>query len=170
MGDAQLDLFAPNVAPSIPSPSPSLSVCPPFLSHPLPEHIRTLSLHRPYAGLVKAGLKMLETRKWEWPRNYGPGWLLIHESKKIDKEAIRRIGNVAQEHVGIGGVAVVLVWIEGSRMMVAEDEERAMIGVAEGRWVWGIGERHPLITPIPMVGKQKFWPTPREDVLAALAA
>lgn len=168
MGDAQLDLFAAtNVASKSPSPT-IISIRPPFLSHPLPERIRTISLHRPYAGLVKAGLKTLETRMWPWP--YEAGWLLIHESKTIDKEAMRRIGDVAREHVGVGGVAVVLVWIEGSRTMIVADEEKAMIGLKEGRMVWEMGERHPLVTPIPMVGRQKFWSTPRDDVLAALAA
>lgn len=164
MGDAQLDLFQVTNSPQ--ARLPSLFTLPSSPARPLPERIRTISLHRPYAGLVAAGLKTLETRMWPWP--YEAGWLLIHESKGIDKEAMRRIGDVAQAHVGVGGVALVLVWIGGCRTMVAADEERAMVGVSDGRWVWEVGERHPLVTPIPMVGRQKFWSTPREDVVAAL--
>jgi hypothetical protein len=165
----QLDLFAarskPDVAAITPSP-PSPTIVPLPSITTLPERVRIISLHRPYAGLVAAGLKTFETRMWPWPS--GPGWLLIHESKTINKEAMRRLGAVATNHVGVGGVALVLVWIAGCRLMTKADEPQAMIEVVDGRWVWEIGARHPLIKPIPMVGHQKFWSTPREDVVAAL--
>jgi hypothetical protein len=164
-GDNQLLLFAgeQDTAPPI-----TLSSLPPIPSlDTLPERIRTISLHRPYAGLVASGLKSLETRMWPWP--YEAGWLVIHESKSIDKEAMTRIGDVAKQHVGVGGVAVALVWVGGCRKMVVADEERAMIGVIEGRWVWEILARYPFTNQIPMVGRQKFWSTPREEVLASLA-
>ncbi len=103
---------------------------------------------------------------WPWP--YEAGWLLIHESKTIDKVAMRRLGDVAEQHVGTGGVALVLVWIAGTRLMTKDDEPRAMIEVIDGRWVWDVAAHHPLIKPIPMVGRQKFWSTAREDVVAAL--
>lgn len=104
---------------------------------------------------------------WPWP--YEAGWLLVHESKSIDKEAMSRLGDVGKAHVGVGGVAVVLVWIGGCRMMVVDDEPQAMIGVTEGRWVWEIKARYPLAKPIPMVGRQKWWPTPREQVVESLS-
>lgn len=147
-----------------------------FEQHPLPDMVRVISLHQPFAGLVVAGLKTLETRTWPWP--YEPGWLAIHAAKKVDKKAMqyfgkggpgaRHAGKVAP-HWQPQGVVLGLVWVDGCRPLLAEDFDQAWFFEAN-RFAWIL--KHPLAftTPIPMRGPQKFASIPRRVVMQALAA
>lgn len=135
----------------------------------LPPRVRLLSLWQPYAGLVLAGVKTLETRTWPWP--YPPGWLLIFATQALAEKAVRRIGPRAELHRKPRGVVIGLVWIQGSRKMRPKDEAAACIGFDPKLHVWGCDAPHLLPHPIPLKrGPQKFSSLPREQVEAALAA
>jgi hypothetical protein len=90
----------------------SLSLDPSPLSPPLEERVRVLSLWQPYASLVIAGVKTLETRKWEWP--YQPSWLVIHVAKRAPSPADeKRLADLrawadgeAQRHERVGAHGV----------------------------------------------------------------
>lgn len=139
----------------------------------LPERVRVIALHRPYAGLVAAGIKTLETRGRPWPKAYGPSWLAIYAAAKIDREATSRIGPLAEQHVGPAQTLVCLVWVNGSRPLLPEDEAAACF-YAPDRWAWELGEVVRFARPVPLAetglraGPQSIVTVRREVIERAL--
>jgi hypothetical protein len=55
--------------------------------------IRLLSLHQPWASLIAAGIKQIETRHWQTPYR---GLIAIHAAKRrIDDNGLKLLSNVA---------------------------------------------------------------------------
>ncbi len=141
----------------------------------LPERVRLISLNQPYCGLCSVADpenrtgKWLETRTWPWP--YDPSWLALYATKKLDKQACERLGNVAAPHHDPRGVVLALVWIGGCRPMCEADEVGAMYPYEPGRFVWHIGKAIRLRKPIPLDrGPQKFSSLPRELIARSMFA
>jgi hypothetical protein len=149
----------------------SLLPSPVFAGPPLEERVLVLSLHQPYAALVIAGVKTLETRHWPWP--YGPRWLVIHASKHLDREAegrlIVKVGRVPPVLRDARGALLGLVHVAGpSRPLLPEDEDAACF-YAEGRHAWPLERATPFARPVQVPrGPQKFASLPREDVVRFL--
>lgn len=141
----------------------------------LPERVRVIALHRPYAGLVAANVKTLETRGRPWPEAYGPSWLAIYAAIAVDQEAMKRLGALAAENLGPAQAITCLVWVKGSRPLVPEDE-RAACFYAPGRFAWELGEVVRFVRPIPLAetglkkGPQSFASVARAVIERALAA
>jgi len=141
----------------------------------LPEAVRVIALHRPYAGLVAAGLKTIETRGRPWPKAYGPSWLGIYATARIDQEAVRYAHPEAAQHVGPAQALVCMVWIKGSRPLVPEDRDAACF-YAPGRWAWELGEVRRFARPVPLAetglkaGPQSVVTVKRDVILRALGA
>lgn len=136
--------------------------------HPLPDMVRVISLHQPFAGLVCAGLKTLETRRWPWP--YPPGWLVVHAAKRCDPKAVRKFGAKVAPFRSPQGVLLGLVWVDGCRPLVPEDEARAW-AYEPNRFAWELKHARTFTRAVPMVrGPQKFASVMREMVVHALAA
>lgn len=142
--------------------------------HPLPDRIPCISLWEPYASLVLAGVKTIETRTWPWP--YEPGWLAIHRAKHVDKEAMLRLqGRLASAGLteqaireGLGSVGGI-VYVTGSRPLLTDDEHAACF-YAPDRFAWPLEHATRLKAPIVMRGPQKFVYLPRKVVEDALGA
>lgn len=148
------------------------------LDPPLPERVPCLSLWQPYADLVVAGIKTIETRTWPWP--YAPGWLAIHQAQGTDREAMSRLaveiaraqgrrdpnGSESRRDQGEGRV-LGLVHVTGSRPLLPADETAACF-YAPDRYAWPLEKALRFKEPIVMRGPQKFVYLPRERVLEAL--
>jgi hypothetical protein len=136
----------------------------------LPARVLCIALHQPYAGLVVAGDKTLETRTWPWP--YVPSWLAIYATLTPNRAAFRRLGALAEPHRAPLGAIVGLVWIGGYRPMVAADEARAFYPFERGLYVWSIGAAYRFQRPNTTYlarGPQKVIYLPREVIVAGLA-
>lgn len=134
---------------------------------PLPERIPCISLWDPYASLVVAGVKTIETRTWFWP--YPPGWLAIHRAKHVDKEAMARLADrmsASGDHGPLGSV-IGLVYVTGWRPLVPSDEHAACF-YAPDRIAWPIRWPRAFKHPIVMRGPQKFVYLDRAAVEKAL--
>lgn len=151
---------------------------------PLPSMVTCFSLHQPYAGLVAAGLKTLETRLFAWPvkaRPY-PSPLLICSTQSADimASATLRTRMPDAERFDLTlwrpGVALCVVDVVGCRPLTAEDEPRAWFWDPEEqrrgvtRWAWDL-VRVRRVAPFAVRGRQGFAKAvPREQVEKALAA
>jgi hypothetical protein len=139
----------------------------------LPDLVWTVSLWRPYAGLVMAGLKSLETRTWPWP--YGVTWLGIWAALHIDSEAMKRLGKVAEDHVGPEQVLLGIVEVVGCRPLVPADAPRSLF-YGPGRYAWELTRplvfRRPVTVAEAGLRKlpQKFARVDRRVIVEALAA
>jgi hypothetical protein len=102
----------------------------------LPERVRVIALHRPYAGLIAAGIKTLETRGRPWPKAYGASWLAIYAAAKVDREAMKRLGALAVENLGPAQAMVCLVWVKGSRPLVPVRLRAGSVVCSWLLWVW----------------------------------
>ena len=130
----------------------------------LPPMVRVISLWEPYASLVVDGIKALETRTWEWP--YSPSWLVIHASKRFDKEAAKRLKLPLGFHVA-SGVLIGIVWVAGpSRPLLPEDEKAACF-YAPARYAWPLESARRFAKPVPFRGPQKFASVSRDVVIDA---
>lgn len=142
------------------------------LAPPLPERVPCISLWEPYASLVLAGVKTIETRTWPWP--YPPGWLAIHRAKHVDAEALRRLrarlqeGGLSEQAIreGLGAVGG-LMYVTGSRPLLPADEHAACF-YAPSRYAWPLEKARRFKAPIVMRGPQKIVFLPRERVIEAL--
>jgi hypothetical protein len=134
----------------------------------LPERVRLISLHQPYAGLVIEGVKALETREWPWP--YGPSWLAVFAARNgVPRATLARLGELAERHREPQGVVLGLVWVAGCRPMRPEDAGPACYPFDPKRFVWGLRCPTRFAAPIPLErGPQKFASIPRAQVAAAL--
>lgn len=145
----------------------------PINSLELPDRLWTISLWRPYAGLVIAGHKTLETREWEWP--YGVSWLGIWAALHVEREAVRRLGKLAEDNIGPAQVLLGIVKVTGHRPLRLEDAPQSLF-YAPGRWAWML--ERPLVFKKPLsiaeAGlkkvPQKFARVDRGVIIQALAA
>lgn len=139
----------------------------------LPDEVWTIALWRPYAGLVMAGKKVLETRSWPWP--YGVSWLGIWAALHVDAEALGRIGQLAEDHVGPAQVLLGIVRVTGCRPLLPEDEPRSLF-YAAGRCAWELERPLTFKRPVTVVEAglkklpQKFARVDRRVIVEALAA
>lgn len=139
----------------------------------LPDRVRVIALHRPYACLVTAGIKTLETRGRPWP--YGPSWLAIYAALAVDHEAMKRLGSIASNVPHPAQALTCLVWVKGSRPLLPEDEPAACV-YAPDRFAWELGEVQRFVRPVPLAetglskGPQSFASVDRTVIVRALAA
>ena len=131
----------------------------------LPPRVWCISLWWKWAALVAAGIKTIETRHWEWP--YGPSWLAIHASQRPDGTVAGRSCPLPEAPPVQPGALCALVWVEGCRELLPEDEPRALC-YAPGRFAWPLSDVRRL-APVPMRGPQKLARVDRAIIEQALA-
>lgn len=152
---------------SLPTGAPVAELAP-----PLEERVLVISLWQPYAGLVVAGVKTLETRTWPWP--YEPRWLVVHASKRpmarADEERLAdKLDRVSPPLLLARGALLGLVRVTGpSRPLLHADEDAACF-YEPGRVAWPFASATPFPRPVPVPrGPQKFSSMPRADVVRLL--
>ena len=139
--------------------------------------IKAITLHQPWASLIAAGLKTIETRTWA-TNHRGP--LAIHASMTPDLEALsapdRGLFDEAFSAPDRGlldavialarrqgwelpfptGVIVAMADLVDCRLCTPADCERALCDI-RGRFGWVLENIRPLPTPIPCRGSQRIW-------------
>jgi hypothetical protein len=132
-----------------------------------------LSLTQPWATLVIAGAKRVETRSWRTPYR---GWLGIHASKGFPRRAkvlcfeepfrsaliaagIEKLEDLPRGAL-IGGVVLLdCVPTDGVELAGISAQERAFGDYNRGRWGWLL-DRATAFEPRSMNGTLGLWPIP----------
>ena len=142
--------------------------------------MKTISLWQPYASLIAAGVKTIETRGWAPPKGLMGQRVAIHAAKTIETSDVRdrrrhdRIAaalnspewdaNIPRgavvctailDHAGLvhGAERNGQVTVDGNRL-VAVDEWGDF---GPGRWLWFLRDVEPVDPPVPARGHQGFW-------------
>lgn len=135
--------------------------------------MKGLTLYQPYASLVAAGAKAIETRSWA-TRYRGP--LLIHAARRWDRaieEDCRRCLEVLAAHGRPAEPSALFRWEEtlGRALAVAQVDgcewsegesaypplERAFADLRPGRAAWLLSDVRPVIPPVPCRGSLGLW-------------
>jgi hypothetical protein len=151
--------------------------------------MKSLTLFQPWASLVAAGVKCVETRSWGTSYR---GDLAIHASKRWDDgladawrdaaENTRRCWGLAfrpPAWIAAGnlplartlGCVVAVVTLADCRPMTdAPDAQEALFGTfGTGRWGWTLANLRSLAEPVPVTGRQLLWDLPPAVHAAVLA-
>lgn len=143
-----------------------------------PEDGETLpaqSLYQPYASLVAAGLKPIETRP---TRIHYRGPLVICAAQKIDRDAEAAINDrltpancdalarLDVSTLGPLGVALALVDVVDCRPLMPEDEPLSW-AYGPSRWAWMLENIRPL-RPFPVRGHQGRFAVSKKMVMEAV--
>jgi hypothetical protein len=145
--------------------------------------MKALSLTQPWATLVVAGEKEIETRSW---RTNHHGMIAIHASKGFPgwargeshyppfREAIRRHGFDGATDLPLGAIVGVVtlmgcVTTESLRDRIT-DKEKLFGDYSDGRFGWYLDEPTMLTTPIPCRGALSLWEVPHGITARLLAA
>ncbi len=138
--------------------------------------MKALSLTQPWASLVAAGMKRVETRSW---RVHYRGPVAIHAAASFPSQAreICATGHFAEALCDLlplpTGAVVAIVSLRGCRTtegIVGELDERELAfgDYAPGRWAWLLADVAPLPHPIAAKGSRGLWewtPPPDQPLL-----
>lgn len=115
--------------------------------------MKALSIRQPWAGLIGAGLKTIETRKW---KTYYRGDLLIVSSKKADPH----LGDLYQDILcHKHGCTIAIVKVVDCVPMAPEHTEAAMCSVWPDMYAWILEDVRPTKN-IPVTGKLSIFDIP----------
>ena len=117
-----------------------------FIKLELGGGMKAICVRQPWASLIAAGKKTIETRTWQAKFR---GELLIVASLQPDKHALRIFKGDLQLPLG---QAVAVVRVVDCRLMTCKDEAAACCDVYEGAWAW-ILEDIRAIQPFPLKGR-----------------
>ena len=142
--------------------------------------MKAISLWQPYASLIAAGVKTIETRGWRPPSDLIGQRIAIHAAKAIETSDVRgrrrhdRIAaalNDPEWEKNVPRGAVVCTAILSHAAMVTRLEQDGQMAVLSGnlvvvdewgdfnhgRWLWFLRDVEPLDPPVPAIGHQGFW-------------
>ena len=140
-----------------------------------PLTVKALSLHQPWATLIAAGVKNVETRSWPPPQSLIGHRIAIHAAKKIvafpDTPAYRevqrrgeqRIGpRLAADRISTKGAVVAVATLQNARQVqddtaIPQGNELLFGDFTLGRWIWELSNVQPLDPPVPARGHQGLW-------------
>lgn len=120
--------------------------------------MKAISLRQPWAGLIAAGIKTIETRTWS--TNYR-GELLIHAAKKIDRDAvdvlkhifdINDLPDICEVQGAILCKVTLVTCVEWK--LIHSDKSYCD---AFGGFAWILEDIVPFKKPIPWRGQQGFF-------------
>ena len=147
----------------------------------LHDSVRAICLWQPYASLVAAGLKTIETRLWSTGYR---GQVVVCGTKApapkaMYEDALRR---VRERGLGAGpfawgvvpaGTALAVVTLTDCRPMTPDDEGQALVAhvTPEGkvRTAWVLGGERTALTPFPVKGRQGWFRLPASQIAQAVA-
>ncbi|MEL4896123.1 ASCH domain-containing protein [Crocosphaera sp. Alani8] len=139
--------------------------------------IKAISLHPPYASLIKMGLKHFETRSW--PTNYR-GKLVICAAKKNTNQQQSSYSALASElgidltlhpwgSLPLGEAIAVCDLVDCIEMTEDFINEQSETEQRCGHWepgcfAWKLNNVQPLPLPVPIKGKQGLWNIDPDEV------
>ena len=138
-----------------------------------PLTVKALSLHQPWATLIAAGVKNIETRSWPPPRSLIGQRIAIHAAKKVvafpDTPAYREFNDAVNNALGhdwLGriptGAVVAIATLQNARQIqgdtaIPQGDELLFGDFTPVRWMWELSDVQPLDPPIPARGHQGLW-------------
>ncbi len=136
--------------------------------------MKALSIWQPWASLIIAGHKKIETRPWPAPYQIRGQRIAIASTKSMqaeqrraaEEEAFQRhsraTGFPALEQLPMGSVLGTVI-VAGCRCIDPEflesldDQEEAFGIYAPDRFAWLLEDPQPLEKPVPVCGAQGLW-------------
>lgn len=125
--------------------------------------MKALSLHQPWASLIAAGAKRVETRTW---RTHHRGLLAIHAAqRRMDFQAIellRTLGLSGLCEFPLGCIVAtcrVVDCIPTDDYVPASEQERACGDFRPGRFAWILDDVKAVVPPIACKGSMGLWTT-----------
>lgn len=120
--------------------------------------IKAVSIKQPWAGLIAAELKLIETRTWVPTVGGKPyvGALLVVSSLKPDKRAMGSLDGPTAEAIEpylLYGQGLCVCNLVLSRPMTAQDEPGAMCPIYPRAIAWVLDDVRPLNDPFPVTGR-----------------
>ncbi len=141
-----------------------------------PDVLPGRAIDQPYAGLIRLGLKTLETRLFRVHKR-GPFVVCATRREKTDFAALRRIraqlvpqriaAEVFDAAVELHGCSLALATITGCRLLTKADEPISFFwrdDDAGKRWAWEMSGIHSL-RPHPVSCMPGFFPVDRRIVV-----
>ena len=132
--------------------------------------MKALSVKQPWAWLIGAGYKTIETRRWKTDYR---GELVIVASKTIDRDAMLMVNeknqmfgvhiNACRSTILKTGKAICLAELVDCRPMVVEDEEKAMCPVYLGAYSWVLQNIRP-VEPVAVRGQLRLFDVDDEKI------
>ena len=138
-----------------------------------PLTVKALSLHQPWATLIAAGVKNVETRSWPPPQSLIGHRIAIHAAKKIvafpDTPAYREVNGAVSNALGhdwLGristGAVVAVATLQNARQVqddtvIPQGDELLFGDFTLGRWMWELSNVQPLDPPVLARGHQGLW-------------
>lgn len=137
--------------------------------------MKAITLHEPWASLIRDGRKTVETRDWPAPFFLVGERIAIHAGKKVDREFLLSVSpmpvhpgrvvatatlrgqmqvEVINEH-GCGGHLVKSIVGRATTRTYIRPDRFGDFSV--GRWLWILTDIQPLDPPILATGHQGFW-------------
>ena len=145
------------------------------------ESMDATTLHQPWASLVAAEVKHIETRSWRPYRRCLFNRMAIHAGRKKMKRYPQKHMQVLTDRYGplwkmpFGAVVAVATLMTvaqvvghseaGELLYVVEDGREPPGGIWEdpwgdfsvGRYLWVFGDIRELDEPVPVIGRQGIW-------------
>jgi hypothetical protein len=141
--------------------------------------VKAISLHQPHASFIALGLKPFETRGWATAYR-GP--LLIHAAqRKMDRDALALLDEIygaailegmpggkeplpLHEELPLGAFVCIVDLVDcmdaPSMPQSKFDRSNGLGDFGMGRFAWELANVRRFITPIPALGRQRFWNFP----------
>ena len=135
--------------------------------------IRAITLDQPWASLIAAGAKLIETRHWPPPKVAIGKPLAIHAGKTrraMDESApddafnqavTRILGDNWQATIPTGAVVAIATlragMPTGPQSKLPEGNELLFGDYRPNRWMWMLADVKALETPVPARGFQRVW-------------
>ena len=132
--------------------------------------MRALTIRQPWASLILAGKKTIETRSANTKRR---GRVLLHAGAamgRAEREAAIREGldpDALPRGAIIGSIEIASAAPVGE--LDVSDAERRRGDYRPGRWGWRLADVRPLARPVPAAGALSFWQVPA-DIAQAVEA
>lgn len=113
--------------------------------------MKALSVKQPWAGLIAAGRKTIETRTWL--TNYRGDLLICAGVSRSRSDESRAVEPAPDERFG---VALCVVRLVECRPMTPADETAACCKIYPRAWAWVIEDVRP-IEPVPVRGRLQLF-------------
>ena len=147
--------------------------------------LRTITLDQPWASLIAAGVKRIETRHWPPPKIAIGKPLAIHAGKNrrfietktpdytFNQAVARALGPDWQQTIPLGAVVAITNLTAGVPTGPQSDlpggDELLFGDYRPNRWMWVLSSIQALETPAPARGFQRVWRwNPPPEVAALL--
>ena len=142
--------------------------------------MKAITLHQPYASLIAAGVKRIETRSWTAPAALIGERIAIHAGKRVvrmseisaaERAQLTRIfGMNWRVKIPYGGIVAVATLADSRRVRVEADRpteplELMFGGFAIGRHMWRLDNVVEVRPCARINGRQGFWNVPIGVVL-----